>query len=406
MAVKLTQKRDLRQGVTVWQARQQVSLKSDQISASETADAVVVGSGISGALMADALIGSGLKVIVVDRRKLMTGSTLASTAMLQFELDTPLMELGRKIGRERAARAWIRSCEAVRALGDRVLDLGIQCDYAHQRSSVYLPGNVLDVTGLKLEARERQRIGLRSEFIGRKDLARLTGITKPGAIFSRGNAEADPLRLTAGLWRGFQQRGGKMVSAFEASELDESRSLLRLHATDGRSITARHAVMCTGYELPKFVRPKGFRISSTWAIATRRQTGKLWPGRSLIWEAADPYIYMRTTRDGRAIVGGGDEAFSDETKRNSLIAKKSAKIAKQAQRIFPGIDFEPEFAWAGSFGESATSLPAIGPVKGYKRTYAVLGFGGNGITFSMLAAQIISRMVNGIKDPDMALFQP
>lgn len=402
----LTQKRDLRHGMSLWQARQPTPLPSDKIGDSEKTDVVIAGTGISGALIADALITSGLKVVAVDRRKLMTGSTLASTSMLQFELDLPMTELSRKIGRQAAARAWIRSAEAVKALGDRVLDLGIHCDYRHQRSSVYLPGNVLDIAGLKREALERQSIGLRSEFIGRKDLERLTGISRAGAIFSLGNAEADPVKLTAGLWRHFRARGGKMVSPFEASTLDEGKSSIRVKATDGRTITAKYAVMCTGYELPKFVRPKGYKISSTWAIATRPQPGNLWAGRSLIWEAADPYIYMRTTRDGRVVVGGGDEAFSDEEKRNGLIAQKSARIAKQARRIFSSVDFQPEYSWAGSFGESETSLPAIGLAPGHKRTYAMLGFGGNGITFSMLGAQIISRAINGIKDPDMELFQP
>lgn len=401
----LTQKRELRRGVSVWQGQRTAFVKTDEIVKSEHTDVVVVGTGISGALMADALISSGLKVIAVDRRNPMTGATPASTSMLQFELDTPLTELSRKIGREKAARVWTRSYGAVQTLGERVLDLKISCDYRQQRSSVYLPGNVLDVKGLKQEAEERRRIGLRSVFIGRKDLLRLTEIAKPGAIFSSGNAEADPVKLTRGLWCRFRARGGKIVSPFNAAELDESKSWVRVRTADGQSIVAKHAVMCTGYELPNFVRPKGFKVTSTWAIATRPQRNNLWPGRHLVWEAADPYLYMRTTLDGRVIVGGGDEAFSDEEKRDSLIAQKSAKIAKLAQRIFPRVDFEPQFSWTGSFGESETSMPAIGLARGHKRTYAVLGFGGNGITFSMLAAQMISRAVNGVTDPDMALFR-
>ncbi|MBC8038817.1 MAG: FAD-binding oxidoreductase [Rhizobiales bacterium] len=355
--------------------------------------------------MADSLLRAGFQVIAVDRREPMTGSTPASTSLLQFELDTPLTVLNRKVGRERAARAWIRSASAVGALGDRISDLQIDCDF-RERSTVYLPGDVLDVKGLKREAEERQRLGLRSAFVDAKELRQLIGIAKSGAILSRGNGEADPAKMVAGLWRQFRADGGKVVSPFDAVEIDEIKSRVRVRAADGRRIIAKHVVMCTGYELPKFVQPKGLKVISTWAIATRPQRRNLWPGRELVWQAADPYLYMRTTLDGRVIAGGVDETFSDEEKRDRLIGKKSASLMKKAKRIFPRIDFEPHYAWTGNFGESETGMPAIGLVRGYKRTYAALGFGGNGITFSMLAAQIISRTIDGITDPDADVFRP
>ena len=46
----------------------------------------------------------------------MLGSTAASTALLQFELDTPLVHLARKIGKRAAGRAWACSRAAVNEL--------------------------------------------------------------------------------------------------------------------------------------------------------------------------------------------------------------------------------------------------------------------------------------------------
>jgi glycine/D-amino acid oxidase-like deaminating enzyme len=164
-------------------------------------------------------------------------------------------------------------------------------------------------------------------------------------------------------------------------------------------------VFCTGYEPLRIVRPRGFKVVSTWVLATKPQPARLWSCRSLIWEAADPYLYLRTTTDGRIIVGGEDEAFSDEVKRDKLIPQKIAAIARKGARIFPRANFEPDYAWTGSFGESPTGLPAIGPVRGLSRCHAVLGFGGNGITFSMLAAQLVVRRIQGLTDPDAELFR-
>ena len=83
---------------------------------------------------------------------------------------------------------------------------------------------------------------------------------------------------------------------------------------------------------------------------------------------------------------------------------KIAAIARKAQRLFPNASFEADYSWAGCFGESPNGLPAVGPIKGLPRCYAVLGFGGNGITFSTLAAQLISRHIQNINDPDAELF--
>ena len=400
----ITQKRDLRTGVPLWLADNPSWPSIDRLAVGIRADVIVVGTGISGALVADALMQAGYSVLALDRRKPMSGSTPASTALLQFELDTPLTELSRKIGKSDAARAWWRSAEAVRALQERIQTLQIRCDLA-ERSTIYLPGNTLGTNQLKLEAAARQKLGLRSEFINRQHLRDLTGMHKPGAILSQGNGEADPVRLVASLWRHFLARGGRMVANVEVTEVEQTRSRVRLKTKDGHSITAKYAVFCTGYELMKFARPKGYKVISTWALATRPQPSRIWPSKSLVWEASDPYLYLRTTGQGRVIVGGEDESFSDDVLRDRLIPKKVAAIAKKAKRIFPDIDFTPDYAWTGSFGESPTGLPAIGPIPELPRCYAVLGFGGNGITFSMLAAQLISRHMQGIKDPDAEIFR-
>jgi glycine/D-amino acid oxidase-like deaminating enzyme len=396
-------KRDLRTGLPLWLAKNPASLKIETIT-SNLADVVVVGTGISGALVADALTQAGYSVLALDRREPMSGSTPASTALLPFEFDTPLIELSRKIGKSDAARAWWRSAQAVRALQERIYDLDIRCGFA-ERSTIYLPGNILGRSELKLEAMARQKLGLRSAFIGREDLHKLTGIDKPGAILSHGNGEANPVQLVAGLWRHFLKQGGRMVANVDVTKVEQTRSRVCLETSHGKAIVAKYAVFCTGYELMKFARPRGYKVISTWTLATRPQPERIWPGKSLIWEAADPYLYLRTTRDGRVLVGGEDEPFSDDALRDKIIPKKIAAIERKAKRIFPKLDFKPDYAWTGSFGESPTGLPAIGPIPNLPRCYAVLGFGGNGFTCSMLAAQLISRHMQGIKDPDADIFK-
>jgi glycine/D-amino acid oxidase-like deaminating enzyme len=189
------------------------------------------------------------------------------------------------------------------------------------------------------------------------------------------------------------------------TEVETHRAEILAATANGPTIRAGHVVFATGYEVPKLVPPDGHRILSTYAIATRPQPRNLWPGEALIWEASDPYLYARTTTDGRVICGGEDEDFSDDEKRDALIARKAAAIGRKLQRLFPQLDVTPEFQWAGSFGTTATGLPLIGKVRRHPNVWAILGFGGNGITYSRIAADIVRAALAGDAEPDADLYR-
>ena len=144
--MKATARRDLRTGTPVWLRGGGVRVPFGDLQESIRVDIAVVGAGVTGALVADALLQTGSRVAVLDRRGPARGSTSASTALLQFELDEPLVHLNRKIGRERAARAYWRSASAVDYLRGRVADLGLRCGF-QERLTAYLPGNFARLEG-------------------------------------------------------------------------------------------------------------------------------------------------------------------------------------------------------------------------------------------------------------------
>ncbi len=54
-------------------------------------------------------------------------------------------------------------------------------------------------------------------------------------------------------------------------------------------------------------------------------------------------------------------------------------------------------------------MPLIGAVPGAKNLFAAYGYGGNGITFSYLAAELISALIAGHRSPlldDFAIDPP
>lgn len=400
----MARKLDLRSGRPVWYAYRAPSIPTGRLLRDIRTDVAVIGMGISGAMVAEALTDAGISVACIDRRGPFLGSTAATTALVMHELDQPLSMLARRIGKEGAVRAWRRSRLAVTNLRARVDELGIRCNI-ETRPSLYLAGDRLDAEGLHTEAKMRRLAGIHATYLTKTELRDQFGIRRGAAILSPDNLSLDPRKLTAGLLLKARERKARFYAGAEANDIVSSNGEVLVTTPDGPTIRAKHVVVATGYELVTGL-PKmpDHKIISTWAMATRPQSRALWPRRALVWEASDPYLYLRATADGRVICGGEDEAFTDETRRDALIAEKSERIASKLQRLLPDLDTTPIFSWAGSFGTTADGLPYIGKVPRHPRVHAVMGYGGNGITYSRIAAEIVSAAICGGEDEDAHLF--
>jgi glycine/D-amino acid oxidase-like deaminating enzyme len=101
----MTRKLDLHTGSPVWRAYRAPGPAAEPLARDVKADVAIVGMGISAAMTADALSDAGRSVILIDRRGPMLGSTAATTALVQHEIDQPLSTLSRRIGQDRAERA-------------------------------------------------------------------------------------------------------------------------------------------------------------------------------------------------------------------------------------------------------------------------------------------------------------
>ena len=399
----ITVHRDLRSGLSIWADKRKPSVPHGKLQGDVDCEVAVIGSGISGSLIAEGLTDAGLDVAIFDRRPPVSGSTPASTAMLQYEIDTPLHQLSSRIGKDRAQRIWRRSRLAVDALRERSERLGIDAGQI-TRSSIYLDGNVLDAKGLELEAQARREVGFEIELLTPKETNDRYGIRGRHAIIGYGNYTADPVRLAAGFLNVAATRGARIFSPEEIVGVRDERGRVALTAASGHRVIANHVIFATGYEMLKGIPKKGNTIISSWSIATKPQPRSIWPTAALIWEASDPYLYIRTTPEGHVICGGEDEEISDEKLRDSKLEEKAAALSKKLAALLPDLETTAEFMWAGSFGDSRTGTPTIGRIPGMNNCYAAMGYGGNGITFSVMASQILRSAITGEADPDKALF--
>jgi glycine/D-amino acid oxidase-like deaminating enzyme len=404
MDIALTPEKNLRTGRPVWSDTRHPQVATHALKHSLPCDVVVVGAGVSGGFMAEALSRRFESVVVVDRRAPAQGSTHASTAMLQYEIDTPLIRLAEKIGHPKAARAWRLSRRMTAALVQAVRDLRIPCDLA-ERSSLYLAGDTLGGRAMKDEARARNRAGLDCEFLSAAALKARFSIDRTGAIVSGGAAIADPVALTRGLLRRARSRGTRIFAPCEVKGVLANGSGVVLDA-GSHFIEAKAAVFCTGYEAVKGLPKAHTSITSSWAAATAPDAPYPdWLDETLVWEAAEPYLYMRTDRHGRLIVGGEDADLDSPVYRARTLGMKARRLAAKTSKLLPGLKPRWTHTWAGAFGESDDGLPIIDAVPGMPHCFTVMGFGGNGTIFSYIAAHLMPGLVKGRPLKDSELFR-
>lgn len=398
----VTIQRDLRTGRPLWLDRRLPNISVHPLKRKIRCDVLVVGAGISGSIIAESLSDAGLSTVIVDRRGPVRGSTPASTALLQYEIDTPLTHLSDRIGLDRAERLWRRSRLAVDALRERTRALGIKAQQA-SRDSLYLSGNVLNGEGLAREADARRRAGFEVSFLKPAQVLENYGIQGRSAIAGRDNYMADPRLLAAGYLNCAIAKGARLYAPVEVTDIEPSKAGVTVQTADGVEIGCTSLVIATGYENLKGIPSKGNKIISTWVIATRTQPRKIWPTGCIIWEAADPYLYIRTTPKGHVICGGEDAEIADADARDALNEAKRERLVEKLGKLLPMIDPTPAYSWSGSFGNSETGTPTIGPIPKMPNCFAAMGYGGNGITFSMMAGQMLRGMITGNGDPDSDL---
>src|SRR5829696_3766488 len=398
----LTERHDLRSGAAPWDGGAPGFAQSDTLP-DRTVDVAICGAGIMGAMLAERLSAAGLGVAVLDRRPPGDGSTSASTALVLWEADVPLTHLARDLGEAEAARRWQRLHRAATGLRERLQRENIASD-RKTSASLYLAADVLDPEGLRAEAELRARHGMPSVFLSAEAAAERFGIAPRAATVSTDSFEADPLRLTLAMLTLARSRGATVTYPADALRVTHDADTVSLVSDQGE-LRARHAILASGYERPSLFLPAAFSLKSTYAIATAPGTAPLWREHAMIWEAAHGYLYARVDPEGRIIAGGGDEAFEDARQRDALIPEKTNAIAARLAALV-GAPVEPRERWAAVFGKSPDGLPAIGRAANADRLWLAHGFGGNGITFAALAAELLTTELTGSPDPELACFDP
>lgn len=395
---------DLRTGHSLWQGLQGPIPEHSALEGDARAEVVIIGGGVTGALLSWILVQHGIEVLLVDKRQPSTGSTAASTGLLQYEVDTPLIELIEKVGQEAAVHAYRRGVQAIDELEELAAQLSGSVDF-QRRKSLYVASTLDDVADLRAEYECLHHFGFDTRYLESNQVREIGNLTAPGAILSGVAAEINPLALTLGLLQCAEAAGVRVYGKTLVEQVTELPDYVKLRTATG-SIRAQAVVYATGYEACESLGFSPGTLRSTFALAARTADVALsCPPELLLWETARPYFYVRHAQANQYLILGGKDLAHGETHADpKLLAAKSAALVEEFQQRFPACHVVPEYAWAGTFAETEDGLAYIGKLPKSERRFAALGYGGNGITFSMIAARLIRDLYIRRETPDAAVF--
>ena len=302
---------------------------------------------------------TGKRIVVLDSRDIAQGSTAASTALLQYEIDTHLVDLVRMLGAERGdARLSRLRARASRCWSSDSRNCCRRPDTNAGRACIWLPMR-RSVPTLRAELAARRGIGIACEWLdGEARCAAAFRLPPPGRDSLRARRAGGSVPPDA---RGCSPRalrhGVRLFARTKVAQIEEGADALRLRTAAGHVVTAAHVVVCGGYESLDFLPPEFADINNTFALVTepleRRERLATMP---LMWESDRPYLYLRGTPDGRLLVGRRRRAVQERHGARSPAAAADQK----ARGPVPGAVWRGVADPSPTPGLAASRKPAMG----------------------------------------------
>ncbi|MGP9500450.1 NAD(P)/FAD-dependent oxidoreductase [Halomonas sp. AOP43-D1-4] len=396
---------DLKSGYPFWAVKNGLLTTFPQLTHDHQCEVAVIGGGITGALIANELSQHGHHVVVVERRDIGWGSTAASTALLQYEIDTHMTELAERYGEANAVLAYRACAESIFELEALALELE-DVEFERQQS-LYYASSGEDVASLKEELLLRQKHGFKASWLERATLLERYGFDAPGAILTELAARMDPYRMAYQLFGKITTRGSKVYDRTRVERMTRHGGHIALTLTNGATLNCQQVVVAAGYESQAWLPEPVAKNRSSYAFITDPLTpdmlGEL--KHTLVWESARPYLYLRTTQEGRLLVGGDDDEQDIPKRRDERVLEKAQGLADKVKTLWPSLTINPTFSWAGTFAETCDGLPYFGPHDSHgPNVHFAMAYGGNGISYSMIGAKLLRALIEGKPHPLAELF--
>ena len=337
-------------------------------------DVLIVGGGICGILCAYFLKLQGVDYILVEGETITGGTTQNTTAKITSQHGLIYDKLIKKYGTENA-QMYLRANESAIAKYKEIAKK-IDCDFEEKDSYTY---SLSDRRKIEDEVSAVNRLGGNAEFMEKTCLP----FPVEGAVRFTKQAQFNPLKFAAGI--------SKNLNIYEHTFIKEIKGDTAI--CDGGRIKARKIIIAThfpfinrhGEYFLKLYQQRSYVIAVSGAQDLN----------GMYIDEVENGMSFRNYKDLLFVGGGGHRTGKSGGNWNEL--------RKFIKEYYPSA--EEQYVWAAQDCMSLDKIPYIGIYsKNTPDLYTASGFNKWGITASMVAADILSRMVIGEENEYSVLY--
>jgi len=356
----------------------------------ERVDAVVVGAGITGLTLGVLLCAKGLRVALVERARIASGTTGATSAHVTAVPDLPLETLVSRFGSDAAQGVVESSLAAVDEIERRARALAGNCGFARIPAFRFSE----DPSGVEELERERD-VAKQLGFEAVLQRAPILPARCAGALRFERQARIQPLEYAEALAAAFVAWGGRLFEQTPVVSVDDRG----VAARTGQRVEARYVVHATHTPIGSVPSIQARLIACTSYVLAATLAARVTDG--LYWDDASPYHYLRTAGNGSLLVAGGED---HRTGRERDAVQRHRALERWVRERFAVRRVEAR--WSHELFEPADGLPYVGFLPGSSSQLVATGFSGTGLAFGTLAAMLLAELVTGGASPWAALYSP
>lgn len=363
-----------------------------------TVDVAILGGGITGISCAQVLSEAGLRVAVLEARKVGGGTTAHSTGNLYVTTDKNLLKLRKKHDMETISALTSGRNEAINWMEKNVKHLSIDCDFKRLPWFLYSTREET-VSKITDEYEIGREMGLPFSY---------SAIQTPYAIKKMltlpEQAQVNPLLYVQGLAEKIASPACKIFENSEVHTIEEKDGDQQLKLSHGPKVRAKYLIHATHI-------PKGVMSVQTlmgpyreYGIGCKVRNPERLP-EGIFWGYHEQEDFVSTRRYHR----GGDTYIVAVGQPHKVGQKSSNEenIGHLRQFVKEQYDLEEvSFTWGGQHYRPADFLPYIGREHKNSNVFIATGLSTDGLVFGTLAAFLIRDIITKKENKLVEILKP
>lgn len=353
----------------------------------EAVDVAIVGGGVSGLACARVLAEEGLRVRVLEARRVGSGASGRNGGFVLRGLAPPYSSF-------RAPELWRLTEEGVERFAELAGDAFRRVGHLH-----LVEADAEEHARAEFEALSSD--GFLGEWLASDELPSLVGNRFVGGILDRQAGASQPGRWARLMAERAAAAGAAIAEESRAAEIEGTR----VH-TSGGTVSGERVVLATdGYtgdlvpEIAGLVRPARNQVVTTAPLAERHFEATT--------SARAGMAYWQQTNDNRLFVGGWRDADLERefTAEETVTEPVQAQIEGFLTELLGSLP-RITHRWAGILGLTPDQLPLVGELPGRPGVWTALGYSGHGNVLALLCGEAVARGLLGGPDPRFEPFSP